>query len=76
MTPRCDNCRFWDAYGEECHRYAPRAVPFQFFALCLALTVKDDEAQEIMRGDSPGIADFPKTRRNEWCGEHEPGEPR
>ena len=76
MTPaQCDNCRFWDAAGEECHRYAPKPLQWQFYGLCLALARNDPEALDVV-GNCASWATFPTTREHHWCGEHEPGEPR
>ena len=75
MTPRCDNCRFWEPEMEECRRHAPQPLHFQFFALCLALCRNDPEASEIINHPMRQTADFPTTRADEWCGEHEPKEP-
>jgi len=68
--PRCGHCRFWDSEQEECHRYAPRAMLREFYGLCLAIARRDAESEEVV-GDEATAADFPRTHRNDWCGEFE-----
>jgi hypothetical protein len=66
----CDHCRFWVSATEECRRYAPRPLHWQFYGLCLALARNDAEAEEVV-GESAGKADWPTTHAYEWCGEFE-----
>jgi hypothetical protein len=56
--------------SEECHRYAPRPLHWQFFGLCLTIARRDPEAEEVV-GESASMADWPRTQANDWCGEFE-----
>ena len=69
-TPRnCGACRFYDESFEECRRRAPISLPTMFYALCLALCRRDEEAEELV-GELAGQAGWARVRADDWCGEY------